>query len=203
VLAYLRLYMHTFNHTIGLGTTKQHANGSTFKTPLPMSYHYSGEAAAHHAGAGDCLECHDCRQLVPSAGMVVYPFGLLCEECHDEERDFPKLRIGDQVQCKGTIAKVTAISETDGIWPDSGDDVTLCDWSECKGRNIAVDLDNGKWAWGYQISPFTPKRERKDALEDMPYDRLTETDLNRLAAIHEEIHTEGRVRRPWPVNPHD
>jgi hypothetical protein len=48
------------------------------------------------------------------------------------------------------------------------------------------------------------EREYQEAMADLPDAPLTPEDVNRLAAIDEEKHTEGHVpRKPARPNPHD
>ena len=67
------------------------------------------------------------------------------------------LKIGDTVRWKGAWgsqpakdAKVTNIELTRG--GKYGDPVDEIEWSEVYDRNVVVDLDNGHFAYGSQIS---------------------------------------------------
>lgn len=67
------------------------------------------------------------------------------------------LKIGDTIWYKGNFgkakkvkAKVTAIE-----WTNGGKYGEPCDkvhWRWVQNRNVVVDLDNGFWAYAYQIS---------------------------------------------------
>ncbi len=70
-----------------------------------------------------------------------------------------ELRIGQKVIWRGSFGKAKPIeavvkyiqkNETNGS--KDGRSVISIPWSEVTDRNILVDLDNGFWAWGYQIS---------------------------------------------------
>lgn len=55
------------------------------------------------------------------------------------------------------------------------------------------------------LPPLTPfQKQLAEAFQGVPPPTLTAEDVNRLAAIDEEKHTEGRIhRRPDRTNPHD
>ena len=68
-----------------------------------------------------------------------------------------KLSIGDTVNWKGCFgmdaprsAVVQGITITGG--GKYGDNVNSVDWSVVYGRNVVVDLTNGRWAYAEQIS---------------------------------------------------
>jgi hypothetical protein len=48
---------------------------------------FSGESAAHDAGAHDQCACADCRLMFPGGSLRVYPHGNVCEDCHEERQD--------------------------------------------------------------------------------------------------------------------
>jgi len=67
------------------------------------------------------------------------------------------LTIGDEVKWRGSFgndtpkkAKVTGI-EINCVGK-YGEDVITADWSKIKGRDSVIDLDNGKWCYGNQIT---------------------------------------------------
>jgi hypothetical protein len=69
-----------------------------------------------------------------------------------------KLKIGDKVLWRGGFgmdAPVEAIVEGIEITNGGkyGNPVDEVDWSKVTGRNVTVDLSNGKWAYASQISP--------------------------------------------------
>lgn len=121
----------------------------------------SGEAAAHAAAEGDYLECIDCKRFVPVSLMQVHNEvrGLLCEACSDEQKRAPKLRVGDTVNTPSGPLVVTDITLCSGIWPDEGESVQRVNWLDLRDRSVAVELQGGKWAWGYQLAPHVPEPE--------------------------------------------
>jgi len=69
-----------------------------------------------------------------------------------------KLKVGDTVLWRGgfgsnqsKLAKVTGIEKCK---PGSkyGNQVNEVDWNTVKNGNVTIDLDNGHWAHGHQIS---------------------------------------------------
>lgn len=70
-----------------------------------------------------------------------------------------KLRVGDQVYWSGAwgkdpkkLAIVEAIEVTNG--GKYGRDVSAVDWDLVgEGREVVITLENGHWAYGYQITP--------------------------------------------------
>ena len=69
------------------------------------------------------------------------------------------LKVNDTVTWKGSWgsdapkqAKVTGIM-INCMGCKDGDEVQETTWDEVTGRNAIIDLDNGHWAWGFQISP--------------------------------------------------
>lgn len=68
-----------------------------------------------------------------------------------------KLKVGDKVMWRGgfgtEIPKVATVKSIELCEPGEkyGEDVSEASWSE---RNrLVVDLDNGHWAYGSQLSP--------------------------------------------------
>ena len=69
------------------------------------------------------------------------------------------LRVGDTVMWSGGFglhaareAKVIGIDLLPRGNPDDGEPVDSVPWSEVRNRCVAVDLDNGHWAYGYQLA---------------------------------------------------
>jgi hypothetical protein len=69
------------------------------------------------------------------------------------------LHKGDEVLWSGAWgndsphpAKITNIVLVENPGSLEGSSVEAVQWSACKGSNVIVDLDNGHWAYGYQIS---------------------------------------------------
>jgi tartrate dehydratase beta subunit/fumarate hydratase class I family protein len=74
-----------------------------------------------------------------------------------------KLKVGDVVNWRGNFgesvakkAKVEAI--TINVKNIKEIDVEEIEWSEVKDRDVIVTLDNGSWAYGYQVSPTSRSR---------------------------------------------
>lgn len=70
------------------------------------------------------------------------------------------LRVGDKVEWRGAwgsnapaLAEVTGIEILDGTDTKYGLDTDKVSWDAA--NRIVVDLDNGHWAYGSQISPVT------------------------------------------------
>jgi len=68
------------------------------------------------------------------------------------------LVVGDVVKWRGCFgasdfqdAKVESIEITGGC--KSGEKVNRVNWDEVYERNVVVDLDNGHWAYAFQIKP--------------------------------------------------
>jgi hypothetical protein len=81
-----------------------------------------------------------------------------------------KLKVGDTVNWNGNFghdiskeAKVEAISIN-----AKGQDIDVedIDWSHVKDRSVIVTLDNGSWAYGYQVSRIG-KSKRMQFKEDV------------------------------------
>ena len=47
------------------------------------------------------------------------------------------------------------------------------------------------------------EREYEEAMRDLPENKPTPEDINRMAAIESEIRSEGRIMRPFRQNFHD
>lgn len=69
------------------------------------------------------------------------------------------LKIGDKVNWSGTFGKdatldavVTAIQINDFNGSDNGVEVEEVPWILAVERKVIVSLDNGSWAWAFQIS---------------------------------------------------
>ena len=70
-----------------------------------------------------------------------------------------ELRLGDQVYWRGTwgqdpmkLAIVESIEVTNG--GKYGDEVESVDWNLVyEGREVVISLENGHWAYGFQITP--------------------------------------------------
>ncbi len=63
-----------------------------------------------------------------------------------------KLKVGDEVIWRGSwgkdlpkVVKVTCIEINDI-------NVSSIDWDKVESRSVVVDLDNGHWAYGFQIA---------------------------------------------------
>lgn len=71
------------------------------------------------------------------------------------------LRSGDTViwrdawgSAEPTEARVRSINKCRWEGDKDGTPVTEALWDKVMdGRNFIVDLDNGKWAWGFQLAP--------------------------------------------------
>ena len=70
-----------------------------------------------------------------------------------------KLIVGDYVNWRGAFGhdpqeevQVTGIQVCYIADDKEGYDVKEIDWNSVVGRDIIVDLDNGRWAWAFQIS---------------------------------------------------
>jgi len=70
------------------------------------------------------------------------------------------LKVGDTVQWAGAwgtqpakVARVTEIDETRIPGDKYGTAVTKLSWSLVQKNYAVVTLDNGHWAYGYQLSP--------------------------------------------------
>lgn len=70
------------------------------------------------------------------------------------------LRIGDSVLWRGAFgthapqpARVTGITITDGPREKYGRSAPNAPWALVRCNRVVVDLDNGYWAYGEQISP--------------------------------------------------
>ena len=77
-----------------------------------------------------------------------------------QDQGSPILHKNDEVLWSGTWggdipypAKVTSITLVENSGSLEGSSVEAVQWSACDGREVVVDLDNGHWAYGYQISP--------------------------------------------------
>lgn len=69
------------------------------------------------------------------------------------------LRVGDTVNWKGSWGKdATKQVKIKAIEKDcigkNGTEVNEVPWDYIEGRNVIVDLDNGHWAYGFQIFPI-------------------------------------------------
>lgn len=73
------------------------------------------------------------------------------------------LRTGDTVLWRGAW----------GDWPEKPATITQIDligehnlvveeipWASVTGRNLTVSLDNGHWAWAFQIRPLAAEKEQ-------------------------------------------
>ena len=72
-----------------------------------------------------------------------------------------KLKVGDKVNWRGAwgsepskVATVTGMQKCPN-GSKYGKDINSADWNVVKsGRTIVVDLDNGHWAYGSQLTPI-------------------------------------------------
>lgn len=71
------------------------------------------------------------------------------------------LRVGDTVNWKGSwggdLAKEVKVTEMELCEEGSkyGEPKTEMDWETVQeGRRVVVSLDNGHWAYGYQLEPL-------------------------------------------------
>lgn len=87
-------------------------------------------------------------------GLSAEPFGLrkLTEYDNLNDMEMDKLKVGDEVIWRGSWGndlpkevKVTCIEVNDI-------NVSSIEWVNTGNRNVVVDLDNGHWAYGFQIS---------------------------------------------------
>jgi len=80
------------------------------------------------------------------------------------------LKIGSEVMWSGgwgsqapVPVTVTRIEKNcEGGYGDFCDEIP---WSECDERNVVVDLDNGHWAYGYQLKPMPQNPERGEIIK--------------------------------------
>ena len=70
-----------------------------------------------------------------------------------------KLSLGDSIMWSGgwgsnspQEAVITGIQINEANGSKEGGQVEDVDWDYVTERNILVDLDNGHWAWGFQIN---------------------------------------------------
>ena len=63
------------------------------------------------------------------------------------------LKVGDEVESKWGRAKVANIERLKEPGDKYGSKVAAMSWSLIEGDYAVVDLDNGHWAHGSQISP--------------------------------------------------
>jgi hypothetical protein len=68
------------------------------------------------------------------------------------------LKVGDKVMWRGAFGndlpkevKVTYIELTEN-GSKYGNSIQSIDWNRVNGREVIVDLDNGHWAYGYQLN---------------------------------------------------
>lgn len=68
------------------------------------------------------------------------------------------LKVGDKVMWRGAWGnglpkevKVTYIELTEN-GSKYGNSIQSIDWNKVNGREVIVDLDNGHWAYGYQLN---------------------------------------------------
>jgi hypothetical protein len=68
------------------------------------------------------------------------------------------LKVGDKVMWRGAFGndlpkevKVTYIELTEN-GSKYGNSIQSIDWNKVNGREVIVDLDNGHWAYGYQLN---------------------------------------------------
>jgi hypothetical protein len=83
-----------------------------------------------------------------------------------------RLRISDMVWWRGSwgqepprTAIVTAITLTSGYDKD-GVEYPQIEWSQCNDRKVIVDLNNGHWAYGFQLLPVTDQEYEDIAHEN-------------------------------------
>ena len=65
------------------------------------------------------------------------------------------LRVGDKVRWRGSWGANPAVEATVTnivVGGKSGQDVLAVPWNGVQGREVVVDLDNGHWAYGSQIT---------------------------------------------------
>ena len=74
------------------------------------------------------------------------------------------LKVGDTVSWRGSwgsdapkLAKVVGLAVTDRPREKHGFSVELVHWSVVETNHCIVDLDNGHWAYGFQVSQPTPE----------------------------------------------
>ena len=75
-----------------------------------------------------------------------------------QSNDKNLLNIGDKVMWSGSWGSETAeLAEVDSITvvePNTkyGDDVDWLHWNFVRGRECIINLTNGHWAWGFQVT---------------------------------------------------
>ena len=101
-----------------------------------------------------CIDCHfqnGCNRELKR----------VCDQLDDNETPFTKpvgiLRIGDKVSWRGAWGSHDAvIAIVEGIEINckgkEGYPVDEVSWEEVKRGGVVVDLSNGHWAYGYQIT---------------------------------------------------
>lgn len=83
------------------------------------------------------------------------------------------LRINSVVWWRGAwggdipkLAQVKFITLTNG-YEKEGVDVNCVPWELCDDRRVIVDLNNGHWAYGFQVRPY-----KDEATDDQAYENL-------------------------------
>lgn len=74
------------------------------------------------------------------------------------EKDSTVLRVGSVVESQFGTAKVVDITLADRKHGKSGSSVEHLNWELVQGGWAVVDLDNGHWQYGDQISPAQEER---------------------------------------------
>jgi hypothetical protein len=82
------------------------------------------------------------------------------EEVREMFVSVSKLKVGDPVLWRGCFGKSDPVKaviteiEIDCNGSKYGTSVDSAPWSEIHGCNVIVSLDNGCWAYGFQITPY-------------------------------------------------
>lgn len=78
-----------------------------------------------------------------------------------KERHHGMLSIGDTVLWAGSWgtepyerAVVGTITLCDEPNSKRGDEFDKLEWNRIKDRDVIINLDNGHWAWGFQLKPL-------------------------------------------------
>jgi hypothetical protein len=184
-----------------------------------------------HAGQGDHCQCADCHLFFPGGDLYTYPHGNICECCHEDRRDLGvtreafgssprhmasmELAVAFPPKCgfRGACTTIADVSRHGlyaghlGLTPTKRAAVRLIIMAHMQ-NNEATGHGNRAKRRMVQVSmaqayrPYTA--EEKAALASYPHFPLTPEDVNRMAALEEETHTEGHVsRRPFRTNPHE
>jgi hypothetical protein len=87
--------------------------------------------------------------------------------------EYSLLRVGDRVLSNHGVARIKTITLAESYMLD-GIDVPAVHWANLKTRFISVVLDNGHWAYGYQVyGPAPEDPVTKASIEEPEYEEAT------------------------------